>query len=183
MSHFEKKLSGKRVFEGRIISVDHDEVLLEDGSLAMREGVTHPGGVAVLAAENGYAYFVRQFRYCFGKELLEIPAGKLEPGEDPEKAARRELMEETGLSCKRLELLGCIFPSPGVYAEKLYLYFASGLEKGEAMPDEGEFLTAEKLGISDFAALAAKGGIEDAKTLCAFALAGARGYIDKAREE
>ena len=84
MSHFEKKLSGKRVFEGRIISVDHDEVLLEDGSLAMREVVTHPGGVAVLAAENGDAYLVRRFRYCFGKELLEIPAGKLEPGEMPE---------------------------------------------------------------------------------------------------
>ena len=112
MSHFEKKLSGKRVFEGRIISVDHDEVLLEDGSLAMREVVTHPGGVAVLAAENGYAYFVRQFRYCFGKELLEIPAGKLEPGEDPEKAARRELMEETGFHARGSSCWAVFSPAP-----------------------------------------------------------------------
>lgn len=178
MAHFEERISSKEVFKGKIISVRHDTVRLENGRETLREVVCHPGAVAVLAFEDGHIYFVRQFRYCTGMELLEVPAGKLEPGEDPEDAAMRELKEETGLACESLTELGRVYPSPGAYNEIFHMYFAKGLTQGEQTPDEGEFVTAEKISLGDFDKMVASGEIIDAKTIAIVAMARARGLID-----
>ena len=99
MAHFEKKIDSKEVFRGKIISVNHDTVVLENGRQTLREVVCHPGAVVILARdEEKNIYLVRQYRYCLGQELLEVPAGKMEAGEDHREAALRELREETGMT-------------------------------------------------------------------------------------
>ena len=112
MAHYEKKVDGEVVFQGKIIHVRHDYVELENGKVKLREVVVHPGAVVMLAVHEGYTYMVRQYRYCIGQELLEVPAGKLEKGEDHRDAAIRELKEETGATAGRLEYLGEVFPTP-----------------------------------------------------------------------
>lgn len=177
MMHFEKKLSSKEVFRGKIISVNHDIVELENGKEALREIVVHPGAVVILAVQNGYAYFVRQFRYCLGVELLEAPAGKLELGEEHRDAAVRELKEEVGAEAGTLKYLGLNYPSPGCYTEVFHMYFATDLVMGEQSPDEDEFLTVEKIKIEDFEDMIARGEVSDGKSIAIFAMAKAQGLI------
>lgn len=178
MPHFEKKIDSKEVFRGKIVSVNHDTVVLENGRQTLREVVCHPGAVVILAMDDEKnIYFVRQYRYCLGQELLEIPAGKMEAGEDHREAALRELREETGMTCSNLVYMGEVYPSPGVYNEIFHMYFASGLTNGEQQPDEDEFLTLEKMSLAEFDGLVAEGRLLDAKSICIVAMARARGLI------
>ena len=177
MSHFEKRLRGEQKFHGKIIDVYHDTVLLENGREALREVARHPGAVGILVMDGENVILVRQFRYPLGRELLEIPAGKLERGEEPYPAALRELREETGGRTRQLELLGEYYGSAGFCDEKLTLYFARLSETGENDPDEDEFLTVERCPLPEFEAMIARGEIVDGKTLSAYTLARAKGLL------
>ena len=155
-------------YEGVVIDVRLDIARLPDGSTALREVVEHPGGVAVLPLEDdGTVWCVRQYRYPFAETLLEIPAGRIEPGEDPEHAARRELSEETGLTCDTLLPLGKQYATPGYCGEVLHVYLARGLHRGEAHPDDGEFLNIERHTISELMELALSDRLPDVKTAVA----------------
>ncbi len=143
-----------------------DKALLPDGSEAFREVVEHPGGVCVAALTNeDEVLFVRQFRYPYSEEVLEIPAGKRERGEaDPLECGKRELLEETGATAENFFSMGVIYPTPGYTNELLYLYGATGLTFGEASPDEDEFLTLEKIPLERAVEMVMAGELPDSKT-------------------
>lgn len=165
----EKRLTREDIFQGKIVTVHVDTVSLPNGATSTREVVDHPGGVAVLPLDGeNNVLVVRQYRYPFGKTLLEIPAGKLDhPGEDPYAAGLRELKEETGVTPGRYESLGRILPSPGCYGEILHLYLARDLELGDQHLDPDEFLNVERIPFDEMVRLCLCGEIEDAKTLAA----------------
>ena len=164
----EKTLSSEKIYDGAIIHVRRDRVLLPNGHTSTREIVEHPGGVGILALEaDGSVLLVRQYRYAFGRTLLEIPAGKREPGEEPFVTARRELREETGAIAESWTPLGSLIASPGCYDEVLYLYLARGLHYGETHPDDDEFLSLERMPLAELVERCMSGEITDAKTVCA----------------
>ena len=164
----EQPLSADYKYRGRIINLRVDTALLPNGSSTTREVVEHPGGVCVAAlTEDGYLLFVRQFRYPYQKVLLELPAGKLDPGEDPLEAGKRELREETGAEAARYESLGELYPSPGYCGEIIHLYAATGLTFGQMSPDEDEFLEVEKIPLEEAARMVLDNEIADAKTQAA----------------
>lgn len=164
----EKRLSGETVFDGKIMHVRRDTVVLGDGTEAMREVVDHSGGVCVLALDDdGQVLIVSQFRYPHEKVLREIPAGKLEAGEDPFAAAQRELREETGASAGRWDSLGEIYPTPAYCGEIIRMYLARELTFGETDLDEGEFLTLERIPFDTLVGQVLAGEIRDAKTVAA----------------
>ena len=155
-------------YRGIIVNTRLDYARLPDGSMALREVVEHPGGVAVLPLEaDGTVWCVRQYRYPFSETLLEVPAGKLEPGEEPEQAARRELSEETGLEAGKLTYLGRHYCSPGYNSEVLHIYLAQDLRHGASHPDAGEFLAVEKHSLQELTDLALAGKLPDTKTVVA----------------
>ena len=162
----ERFVSREEKFSGRILNVHVDTVTLPDGSLATREVADHPGGVAIVALDDeNNVLMVEQFRYVFGEDVLEIPAGKLEKGEDPYLAALRELKEETGATPALFQPLGKLYPSPGCYGETLHLFLARHLTFGEAKPDEDEFLRAERVPLETLLQRILKNEIADAKTV------------------
>lgn len=168
----ETRKSSEIIYDGKIIRTERDIAILPDGTEAVREVVRHPGGVGVIALDDeGYAYLVKQFRYPFMKITLEIPAGKLDAGEDPKTAGERELMEETGLIASRIEKLGSFYASPGFCDEEIHVYMATGLIQGTARPDEGEFVECEKIHISDLVKMVEQGEIKDGKTVIAILMA------------
>lgn len=168
MDMTEKMLESREVYRGRILRVREDKVLLPNGKTGTREVVEHPGGVGILALEaDGTVLLVRQYRYAFGRTLLEIPAGKREPGEEPFVTARRELREETGAIAESWTPLGSLIASPGCYDEVLYLYLAQDLHYGATDPDEDEFLAVERMPLDQLARLCLEGEVTDAKTVCA----------------
>ena len=168
MQFTEEKVERNDIFSGRVLKLHVDKVRLHDGKLAEREVCDHPGGVGVLAIDGEKnAILVRQFRYPYGEELLEIPAGKLEKGEDPLECGIRELREETGCKAENITPLGMIYPSPGYVNEKLYLYLATGLSYGECDPDEDEFLRVEKIPFDELKEMVMRDEIHDAKTVSA----------------
>ncbi len=161
----EKMLKTEEVFDGKVIHVYNDEVRLPNGGTGTREVVRHSGGACVCAIdENMEIAFVRQFRYAYGMELLELPAGKLEKGEEPLYAAARELREEAGLAAEDLLALGEMYPSPGYTDEIIHMFLAVGAKPCDANPDEDEFLRIEKMYIGDALDMVFKGEIKDAKT-------------------
>lgn len=163
----EKTVQKNVIYRGRIITLRRDDALLPNGAPCTREVVEHPGGAAVLAVRDGKVILVRQFRYAYGETLLEIPAGKLEPGEDPCIAAGRELEEETGLTASSLELRFVFYPTPGYTNEKIYLYEAHGLQEGRVHPDDDEFLATVELPLGEAFAMVDRGEIRDGKTIVA----------------
>ena len=166
MEFNEKTLSETRAYSGKIIKVRVDEVQLQDGRMTVREVCEHPGGVAVLPlTSGGDVVLVKQYRYPYRVELLEVPAGKLEPGEDPLECGVRELKEETGLTAGRIQPLGVMYPSPGYLNEKLYLYLARDLSAGDASPDEGEYLRVECMPFEELIGLIMDDQIHDGKTV------------------
>jgi ADP-ribose pyrophosphatase len=166
MDYFEKELSREDVFCGRIVTVHVDEVELCNGRKSKREVVDHPGGVSIVPVDaDGNVYLVRQYRYPVGASLLEIPAGKLEPGEDPLTCAVRELSEETGLEADQYTYLGGVSPSPGYCRETIHIYLATSLHMGHAHLDENEFLDVVKMPFDAAFALASSNEMTDGKTI------------------
>ena len=164
----EKKKSGKELYHGKIINLTLDEVTLDNGETAMREVVHHPGGAAVAAlTENRELVLVKQFRYPFGEELLEIPAGKLEPGEPALPAAKRELEEECGLQAESWEELITIYPTVGYSTEVISVFLAKGLREVPMHPDEDEFVTPLRMPLQEAYEKVLSGEIKDAKTVAA----------------
>ena len=168
MKLFEETVDQKVVYKGRIVTLRTDIARLENGRMAGREVVEHPGGVCVLPLEeDGTTYLVRQFRYPFGEVTEELPAGKLDGPEDHEKAGRRELSEEIGCEAGELIYLGKLLASPGFCTEVLHMYLARKLKHGEQHLDEGEFLDVIRLPFPEVLEKVLSGEIKDAKTVAA----------------
>lgn len=166
MELYEEFVSREEIFHGRIVDLRVDTVRLPNGHLTTREVVDHPGGVAIVALDDaGNVLTVKQYRYAFGCVLEELPAGKLERGEDPREAARRELAEETGAVCETLTPLGEILASPGGFGEVLHLYLAEGLTFGAQHPDEDEFIRFERVPFDTLLRRCISGDIRDGKTV------------------
>lgn len=163
----EKTTKINYIYRGKIINVRCDEAELPDGRPCKREMIEHPGGASVLCVHEGKAALVRQFRYAYGEALLEIPAGKLERGEDPMLAAKRELEEETGLEAESLRHIFTLYPTPGYTNEKIYIYEAVNVKKGQQHLDEGEFLNVVYLPVEEAVRMVKEGEICDAKTIVA----------------
>jgi ADP-ribose pyrophosphatase len=165
MEHFERTVSSELLHKGRVVSVYRDKAELENGAIVNREVVRHSGGVAVLAIHENNVLFVRQFRYPFAENLYELPAGKLEPGEDPAACGLRELREETGFSAGKISPLGVIYPSPGYIDERLYIFLAEDLTFEGQKLDENEFLTNIKIPYEKAVSMCLSGELKDAKTV------------------
>ena len=164
----EKTVSSQSIYDGKILRLRRDEVLLPNGHRSLREVVDHPGGVCVLAIDSqGRALLVRQFRYPFGRVITELPAGKLERGEDHRVCALRELEEETGYTPATLTYMGALLSSPGFTDEVLHMYLARGLKPGECHPDEDEFLERDRVPLGELVKEVMDGTIQDAKTVAA----------------
>lgn len=165
-------LGTRRIYDGKVLNLRVDDVVYANGNRSNVEVVEHDGGVSIIAQpEHGKIVLVRQFRPAIGRELWEVPAGKLERGEDPEKAAHRELIEETGYRADRLRKLWTFFTAPGFCSELLHLYVAEGLTAGEPEPEADEILTTKTVDVEQAWEMAVRGELPDAKTQIALAWA------------
>ncbi len=168
MHLFEKTVESELIFDGKIITVKKDKAELENGEIVNRELVIHPGGVCVVPInENGEVLMVKQFRYPFQEALVEVPAGKLEFGEDHREAGLRELREETGAVCEKFEYLGVCYPSVAYLTEKIHMYLATGLTFENQDLDDDEFLDVIKIKLEDAVEMVMNNELPDAKTQCA----------------
>lgn len=168
MDYTEKTVSSKDIYRGRIIYVKEDIVSLPNGALAGRELVIHNGGVGVIAVdEDKNVLMVRQYRKPYDEMVLEVPAGKLEKGEEAELAGRRELCEETGFEPETMEFIGKFYPTPGYCSEVISLYLAQGLSYVGQNLDEGEFVEVERIPLSTLVKMVMNNEIYDAKTAIA----------------
>ena len=162
----EKTLTSKLIFDGKVIHLRVDDILLPNGHTSIREYCTHNGAVCVIPiTSDGEVICVRQYRYAIGKSLLEIPAGKLDSTtENPDDAVRRELREETGAISSNITYLGLYYGSPALLSEKIYMYLAEDLTFGDCDPDDDEFLEVIKIPLSELVDMVLNGEIEDGKT-------------------
>jgi ADP-ribose pyrophosphatase len=161
----EKTLTSETIFEGRVVHLVRDTVQLANGKETTREVVRHPGGVCVLAlTDENKVVMVRQFRYAHGIVQLEIPAGKLEYGENPRECGIRELEEETGYEAGSFEFFGKMIPTAAYVGEVIYIYIAWDLRKTVQKLDEDEFLEVVEIDFAEAVQMALDGGITDAKT-------------------
>lgn len=167
MEFKEKTVKENYVFNGKILKLRNDEVLLPNGKTASREVVMHSGGSAVLCIKDGKVFLVKQYRYAFNEELWEIPAGKLNPGESPEETAIRELEEEGGIKAERVEKLFDVYASPGYTNEIIRIYRAEGLTESKQHLDDDEFLLGAWIEIEKVKDMIKSGEIKDAKTIIA----------------
>ncbi len=168
-----KVVESRTIYRGRVVSMRVDEITLPDGGTAIREVVDHPGAVVVAALdEDGRLYLVSQYRHAIGRNLLELPAGGLEPGEEPLAAAKMELREEVDLEARDWVSLGSFFSSPGFANERLHAFLARELVPVQGQPDEDEDLTVVTYALSDL--LKHLDDVHDAKTLAALLLVAAK---------
>lgn len=164
----EKTIHTEVIHKGRIIQLQLEDVLLPNGQSGKREVVKHPGAVAIIAfTEDNQLLMVRQYRKALEKEIIEIPAGKLEANEDPLACAQRELAEETGYQAERMELLTSFYTSPGFADEIIYLYVARELKPVSAKLDEDEFVELIRVDLDQAKELIEAQKIHDAKTMYA----------------
>lgn len=160
-----------RVYSGKVVSMDVDEVRFPDGSTGMLEMVRHPGASAILPflsdpeGEDPQLLLIRQYRYAADGFVYEVPAGRFNPGESPEDCARRELLEETGCSASGVEYLTTIFTTPGFTDEKIHLFMATGVTAGTARPESDEFLEVHRVKLSQALRMVQTGEIQDSKTV------------------
>ena len=172
MNYEEKTLERKQIYEGNIIKVESLTVSLPDGKEASRDIVLHPGASVIIPiSENGEIYMVTQYRKPIEKVSLEIPAGKLDKGEDPEVCAKRELKEETGLEAGTIKHLISIHSTPGFCNEVLHLYVAMDLKEGDSCADEDEFISCEKIPANKLLDMVLNHEITDAKTIIGILMA------------
>ncbi len=161
----ETRLGGQTLLSGGFLEVHKDEARLPDGSMATREYIRHSGAVAVIPLlDDGRLVLVRQYRYPVAKVLLEVPAGKLEPGEAQLACAVRELQEETGYVAAEWAYAGEIHNAAAYSTESIWLWLARGLQPGPARPDAGEFVETVLMSVEELAALADRGELPDVKT-------------------
>lgn len=166
MPHWEEKISSETLFEGKVIRLTVDTVELENGNTSTREIVHHNGGAGIVALnEKGEVALVRQFRYAVGRELVEIPAGKVEPGENPLHTAQRELEEETGYKAAHFKEFGQALPTVGYCTETIYIYLAWGLTFTQQHLDADEFVDVFWLPLADAVRMVLDGQITDSKTV------------------
>ena len=164
------KISSRRIHKGRIITVDADTVRFPDGSVGELDMVRHPGASAVVPfvsdplGDDPQILLIKQYRYAAEQYLYEIPAGRLDPGEDPAHCAARELREETGCTAEHVEFLYTMFTTPGFSDERIHLFMATGLERGKTAHEADEFMTIETVTLSRALQLIEQGEIKDAKT-------------------
>ena len=166
MNLSEKKLKSNTIYKGKIVTLEVDKVELPDGKTSYRECVRHSGGAAVLLIKEGKVLLVNQFRYLYGKPIYEIPAGKLNSGEDPQIAAARELEEETGFKAQLSHLLD-IYPTPGYTDEIIHIYLADNYVTTSQKLDDGEFLKCSFIDIETVVKMIENGEIKDGKTIIA----------------
>ncbi|MDO4198889.1 MAG: NUDIX hydrolase [Erysipelotrichaceae bacterium] len=161
----EKQVSRKNIFDGKVIKVYLDEVVLDDEKKTKREIVHHNGGACIALRDGDYYFMVRQYRYALGKDMLELPAGKIEIGEDPGYTIAREAYEETGFTAKNIKSLGYIIPTCGYDDEKIYLYYGEvDKEVGQHL-DEHERIDVYKYSYEEIKKMIMSGEIDDAKTI------------------
>ncbi|AHG88445.1 NUDIX hydrolase [Gemmatirosa kalamazoonensis] len=166
------QIASRRVHTGRIVNLDVDTVRFPDGSTGELEIFRHPGASAVVpflsdpAGDDPQLLLIKQYRYAAGGYIYEIPAGRLDAGEDPAVCARRELEEETGCTAERVEKLTTIVTTPGFCDERIHLFMAVGLTMGETRHEHDEFLTVERVSLSQALEMVRRGDISDSKTVC-----------------
>ena len=172
MAEAEETLSSDRVFEGRRITVRVSRIRLPDGVEGIRESVLGPDAVVVVAVDaDGQVLLVRQYRSAPGVELLELPAGGIEPDETPREAAQRELREETGQAAAELRELGSFYSAPGILSERMFAFLAMGLSDAPLPADEDERISLERLPFAEALEVARAGGFQDGKTLASLLMA------------
>jgi ADP-ribose pyrophosphatase len=159
--------SSKKVFDGKLLHVFYDEANLPDGSVSSREWIKHPGACAIVPIfENGDVMLIDQFRYPPKKLFLEVPAGKIDKGEHPDETAKRELLEETGISAKNLIRIGHFFPAIGYADEIIHIYVAQSLSVDTEKTDDDEFVQQRRIPFQEALAMVHSGEIDDGKTIC-----------------
>lgn len=170
------KVSSKRVYNGRVINLDVDTVRFPNGSTGELEMIRHPGASAIVpfltleGHKNPVILLIKQYRYAADQYLYEVPAGRLEAGEPPERCARRELREETGYDAERFKLLFSMFTTPGFTDERIHVFQAFGLTAGKTAHEADEFMSSEEIPLHRAAEMVREGEIIDAKTALAVLL-------------
>jgi ADP-ribose pyrophosphatase len=165
-------IKSKTIFHGRAFKVRQDEIQFPNGHATLLDIVEHKGAVTILPVdEANHIWFIKQYRHAAGGIILELPAGTLEEGEDPEACALREIREEIGMSASKIEKLGEFYMAPGYTTEYLYAYLATGLNRDPLPGDEDEIITIEKIPAEEAYSMAESGQVHDAKTLATLLLA------------
>ncbi len=178
MNYEEKTLDSTVAYNGKVITVIKDNIVTANGHKSFREVVLHNGGVVIAAMkDDDTILLVKQYRYPLKQVNLELPAGKLEQGENPDDACKRELEEETGYQAEVWKSLGFINTTPGICTEKLYLYLAKNLKFVGEHPDEGEVIKCFEYKLSDVFKMINNGQINDSKTICALSRAFCKGFV------
>ncbi len=163
----EKKISSEKIYDGVVVKLRKDKIITQRGVESYREVISHGGGACVLAVKDGKVLLEKQFRYAYGEEIYELPAGKRDKGEDFFLTARRELEEETGLIPLNLKKITEIYPTPGYTDEVIGIFYADEFEKGEIHFDDTEDLTSEWVDLNEVYKMIESGEIKDSKTLIA----------------
>lgn len=163
----EKKISSEKIYDGVVVKLRKDKIVTMRGVESYREVISHGGGACVLAVKEGKVLLEKQFRYAYGEEIYELPAGKRDKGEDFFVTARRELEEETGLIPLNLKKITEIYPTPGYTDEVIGIFYADEFEKGEIHFDDTEDLTSEWVDLDEVYSMIESGEIKDSKTLIA----------------